>query len=124
MTVQIIEKDGRPEWAVIAYDDYRALLERSEAVADAAVYDRALAAVAAGEELVPATVVDRLLGGKNPIRVWREHRGLTQDSLARQIGITKSYLSQLEGGKRVGSAQVLQRLAAALRVDLEDLLGS
>ena len=124
MNVQIIEKDGRPEWAIIPYEDYRALLERAEAGADAAAYDRAVAAVTAGEELVPATVVDRLLGGENPIRVWREHRGLTQEALAEQVGIAKAYLSQLEGGKRAGSAQVLQRIAVALRIDVDDLIRS
>ena len=31
---QIIEKDGKPEWAVIAYDDYRRLCDDAELLAD------------------------------------------------------------------------------------------
>ncbi len=52
----------------------------------------------------------------------REHRGLTQPPLAAAASISVSYLSQLESGKRRGSAQVLAKLAAALNVDLELLL--
>jgi DNA-binding XRE family transcriptional regulator len=113
-------KEGRPEWAVIPYEEYRALLERAEATEDRASYDRALAAVAAGEEWVPAPVVDALLARENPIRVWREYRGLPQDTLAGRVGIAKAYLSQLESGKHAGSARVLRRLAVALGVEMED----
>lgn len=121
MKAQIIEKDGQPEWAILPYEEYRSLLEQAEGVADAMDFDRAQANLAAGEELVPAGLVDRLLTGEPPLRVWREHRGLTQEALAAQVGITKSYLSQLEGGKRGGSLPVLRRLATALGVDLADL---
>lgn len=124
MKAQIIEKDGQPEWAILPYEEYRSLLEQAEGVADARDFDRAQANLAAGEELVPAALVDRLLTGEPPLRVWREHRGLTQEALAAQVGITKSYLSQLEGGKRGGSLPVLRRLATALALDLEDLTGA
>ena len=36
------------------------------------------------EETVPAAVVNALLEGANPVKVWREHRALTQDVLAAQ----------------------------------------
>jgi transcriptional regulator with XRE-family HTH domain len=63
-----------------------------------------------------------LLDGDNPIRVWREHRGLSQQQLADETGISKPYLSQLESGKREASQRVIRRLARALSIDLDDLI--
>lgn len=34
MSTQVFEKDGRPEWAVLPYDEYVRLLERAEALTD------------------------------------------------------------------------------------------
>ncbi len=72
-------------------------------------------------ETVPAEIVDRLLDGENKIKVWRMHRGMTQQALADSCGISKPYVSQLEAGSRLASQGVLRKLAAALRVDLDDL---
>ncbi|MBX2997883.1 MAG: helix-turn-helix transcriptional regulator [Caldilineaceae bacterium] len=122
MKVQIIEKNGQIEWAVIPYAEYQRLLEASEMLADIQAYDLAKAEIDAGEELIPSTVVYRLLDGENPIRVWREHRGLTQQQVADQAGISKPYLSQLESGKRQGRIDMLQKIAQVLVVSLEDLV--
>lgn len=91
-------------------------------LADIQAYDEAKARVAAGEEIIPAEVTFALLEGANPIAIWRKHRNLTQQALAAQVGISKAYLSQLEAGKRTGTAEVLARLAQALRLDLDDLI--
>ena len=74
------------------------------------------------EEGVPIAIVDRLLAGDNPIRVWREYRGLGLAALAAAAGVGKGYLSQLENGERQGPVQTLKRVAAALRVSLDDLV--
>ena len=124
MSVQIIAKDGRPEWAVLPYAEYEALFEAAEMLSDMQAYDDAKARMAAGEERIPAEVTFALLDGANPIAVWRKHRRMTQQSLAAQAGISKAYLSQLEAGKRSGATEVLLRLASALRVDLDDLVYS
>ncbi|MBI9051379.1 MAG: helix-turn-helix transcriptional regulator [Anaerolineaceae bacterium] len=63
-----------------------------------------------------------MLDGENAIRVYRDYRGLTQEKLAAEVGISVPYLSQLEGGKRKGSLDVVSRVARALRVDLEKLV--
>ena len=119
MKAQFIEKNDRPEWAVVPYEDYRQLVAAKEMLDDVTAFD---AALAADEEEVPHAVVRRLIEGRSPIRVWREHRGLTQQVLAARAGIAKAYLSQLESGKRTGSSKVLAALAAALDVAMEDLL--
>jgi predicted transcriptional regulator len=92
-------------------------------LADVRDYDAAMERIAAGEELIPSEVVYALLDGGNPIRVWREFRGLSQAELAAQAGISASYLSQLESGKRDGTMEVLQGVAAALGIGLDDIAG-
>jgi DNA-binding XRE family transcriptional regulator len=122
MNVQIIEKDGNPEWAVIPFAEYERLLEQLEMAQNVRDYDEGVRQIAAGEEVVPGPVVDALLDGQNPLRVWREYRGMTQQQLADLAGISKPYLSQLESGKRTGTTEVLSNLAAALTLELDDLV--
>ena len=121
MTVQIIRRDGQPEWAVLPYAEYEALVEAAEMLADMRTYDEAKVRLADGEETVPAEVTFAILDGANPIAVWRKQRKLSQQQLAAEAGISKAYLSQLEAGKRSGTTAVLARLARALEIDLDDL---
>ncbi len=98
------------------------MMERIGELEDTRAYDEAKAELAAGEdELIPSDVVERLAAGEIPLRVWREHRGLTQQALADAVGVGKSYISQLESGNKTGSLDVLRALASALNLDLDDL---
>src|ERR1700744_2950188 len=54
------------------------------------------------------------------IRRLREERGLTQRALAQAMGISPSYVNQLESNLRPVTASVLQKLAAALGGDLAE----
>jgi transcriptional regulator with XRE-family HTH domain len=54
--------------------------------------------------------------------VWRKRRGLTEAVLAELVAIDKTYLSQMEAGRKSGTVAVLKRLAAALAVGVDDLL--
>jgi DNA-binding XRE family transcriptional regulator len=78
--------------------------------------------VVSGGEWVPGEVVDRRIAGDHPIRVWREHRGLRSQDLARQAGISSALLSEIENGKKEGSIKTLAALARAVRVELDDLV--
>jgi DNA-binding XRE family transcriptional regulator len=124
MTIQVIEKNGKPEWAVIPYEEYQRLLEESEMLEDIQDYDEARLSIANGEELIPSEVTYTILDGENPIKVWREHRGMTQQQAAEKAGISKAYLSQLESGQRKGTTQVLRSIAKALDVSLDDLVSA
>jgi DNA-binding Xre family transcriptional regulator len=109
-------KGELPDLVMIARQDYERLLDEAEDRAAAEAHARA-----AGEERVPAELVDRLIAGESPIRVWREHRKLTLDQLGAAAGLSKGYLSDLENGKRAGPVGTLQALARALGVGLDDL---
>ena len=73
------------------------------------------------QEAVPAEMVDRLIAGDNPVKVWREHRRLSQRALAARAGLNFTYLSQIETGARKGPVETMKNLAEALGVDLGDL---
>jgi transcriptional regulator with XRE-family HTH domain len=56
------------------------------------------------------------------IKEWRRHRGLTQEQLAERIGITKSYVSKIEAGKKRYDQPFLEAAAEALRCEPADLI--
>lgn len=116
MNAQIIEMDGRPAFAVVPMDEWTALLARLEDLQDIAD-----AKAAAGEETLPLEFVERRLAGVHPLKLWREHRGLTLQALADRAGCTRQMLSMIERGKTVPSVDLLARLATALGCDMDDL---
>lgn len=88
MKVQTIVKNGKPEYVVLPWDEYQGLLEALEDRADAAALTRFAERLARGEEeTLPAAMVDRLLAGESPLRMWREHRGFTQSQLGEAAGV-------------------------------------
>ncbi|MGB5562802.1 MAG: helix-turn-helix transcriptional regulator [Sedimenticolaceae bacterium] len=124
MTVQIIKNNGQPEYAVVPIADYEELLKKAEMLDDVAAYDRAKAELANGEdELVPAELADAILDGKNPVKIWRQYRELSQVELSGRIGKSQAYLAQIENGKREGTIAVYRAIAQALNVDLDDIVG-
>jgi DNA-binding XRE family transcriptional regulator len=73
------------------------------------------------QEKVPAEVVNRLIAGESPIKVWREYRGLSQRALAARAGLNFAYLSQIETGTRKGPTETMKKIAAALDLEFTDL---
>lgn len=123
MSVQVICQNGKPEYAVLPYPDYLLLVEQAEMLEDVHSYDEAKNSIANGnEELIPASIVNALADGENPIKVWREYRELTQQKVAEEIGISIPYVSQLETNKRKASIDVIKKLAILLNVDIDDLV--
>jgi hypothetical protein len=115
---QFLETPGGERLVVLPESEYRQLLA---AASDEALYDAAQARLSEDPERIPAEVVQALIAGDNPIRVWRQHRGLTLAALASAGGLSPAYLSQLETGKRQGTVDALRRLAQALALELRDL---
>ncbi|MDD5370963.1 MAG: helix-turn-helix transcriptional regulator, partial [Anaerolineaceae bacterium] len=121
--IQVIERNGKPEWAVLPYRVYLKLLGQAETLQDTLAYDRIKAAVERGEEeTVSAEVAFALALGDNPVRVWREHAKLSQRQVAQACGISLPFLSQIETGKRNPSTKVVVSLAQALHVTVDDLI--
>lgn len=57
------------------------------------------------------------------LRNLRELRGYTQKQLAKSCGLTESWISHYESGRRKPSLDNLIKLANALRVTLDELVG-
>lgn len=51
--------------------------------------------------------------GRN-VRAARKEKGWTQEQLAFEAGIKRAYLSEIEGGKRNPTLDVVEKIAAAL----------
>ena len=123
MNVQIIEKNGKPEWAVIPFSEYKKLQEALEDAEDIKDIEEHLKAIQEGKEItVPGEVTFAILDGISPIRAWREHRQIKMNELAKNIGISASYLSQIENCKRNPTIDTLKTIAKELKIELEMLI--
>ncbi len=56
------------------------------------------------------------------MRVYRELRGLSVSELARQSGVNRVQIMDIESGRKTGSVATVAKLARALRVDVDDLV--
>ena len=56
------------------------------------------------------------------LQALRRDKGLTQEELSARAKIHQTYLSGVERGIRNPSALVMQRIAAGLGADIEDLV--
>ncbi len=108
--------------------DFEMLLEAVEDAEDIAALEEAEARVKElGEKVAHANylsvdLVERLLAGEHPLRIWREHRCLTQADLADKACLARSYLAEIEGHKKPGSLDAYRKLANALGLTVDDLL--
>ncbi len=56
------------------------------------------------------------------LKAFRVKRGLSQEALAKQAGISRGYLLRLEAGRQDPTVGMLEKLAKALKVKLGRLL--
>ncbi len=106
----------------IPREEYDRLCLAAVELADLQAYDRAMAGLAAGkDELIPEPYASRLIEGENPLRVYRDLRGLTQIALAERAGVNRVTVAEIETGRKQGSVVTLRKLADALGIGLDDL---
>ena len=111
------------ETVTIPRDEFERLVAIAEDKADEEAVRTFDAALARGEEeLVPAEIVDRLLRGEHPVKVWREYRGFTQTALAAASGVHRVVVADIESGRKRGSLDAHLELARALGLLVDDLI--
>lgn len=98
MKYDLLHIQGKP-YVLVPLHDYRAMTEGGNS---SDLPDEILDALAARQE--------------SPVKILRKFRGLTQADLARQAGISRPYLTELETGKKEGSVRAIKGLAQALGV--------
>jgi DNA-binding XRE family transcriptional regulator len=101
MSIQVIMRDGVPEYAVLPWDEYQALLSASAQ----------RVAVPAGSDASVA------LPRFSELSVMREAKGISQEALARSVGISPSYLSLIESGERDPGEAIRRSLARAMEIE-------
>jgi DNA-binding XRE family transcriptional regulator len=90
-----------------------------ENILDILEFDKAKSA---NEETFPLEIVERLLEGESPLRVFREYRGYTQVQVSKKVGLTQATIAELEKGEQKGSIYTWKALASTLDVDIVDLV--
>ncbi|WP_166359209.1 helix-turn-helix domain-containing protein [Pseudomonas akapageensis] len=99
--VQIINgPDGKPAFVVIPYEQY--IAQQVEA------------------DLIPHQVVSRIVDGATPIRAWREHLNLTQDEVAKRMGISQPAFAQQEAVNKPRRA-TREKIARAFGIKADQL---
>jgi len=110
---------SREAWLELlaALDD----VEDRAAVAERRAKERAFGKETLRPSYLTTSEAMRLLDGENPVRLWREKRGLSQRALATEAKIGNSYLAEIETGKKPGSDHAYRKLASVLDVLPDDL---
>lgn len=96
MSVQVIMREGAPEYAVLPWAEYQALLQ------------------AAGQAVAPAA--EAASSPLSRLAELREAKGMSQADLARAVGISPHYLGLIESGEREPDGAILRSLARVLEV--------
>jgi DNA-binding XRE family transcriptional regulator len=121
MRIETVTRRGK-EFAVIPVAALQKLMEDAEMLADVKAYDAAKARLEAGkDELIPLEITERRLRGEPALHIWREHRKLTQEKLAKKAKVSRALIAAIETGRKTGSVATWKRLGAALDVSWEQL---
>ena len=105
------------ETVTITRQEYDALLERNSELEDA------LAAMQADDGVrVPHQVALAIINGERPMAAYRKHQGVTLQYLSEKTELAVSYLSEIERGRKAGSAAALSRIANALDTTIDVLV--
>lgn len=74
------------------------------------------------QESVSSEFVKRMMEGEALLKLWREHRGLTQVALSNASGVNRVQIADIESGGKTGSVTTLKKLADALSINIDDLV--
>lgn len=116
---QTIYNGKQAEFVVLPVSEYKKMLSLIETIQDIHEIENS---IQSNSESFPIEVVRSLADGVNPIKIYREYRGISQTTLAKKVNVSKQYISQLETKVRVGTPQLLKSIAKVLKIDLEDLI--
>ena len=107
------DAQGEAQHAILPWDQFQELMQTAKAGEPAAQI---------GELQLPPRVSRGIAEGQHPVRAWREYRNLNRGQLAAVVGISRAYLTQIEGGERTGTLEVMARIARALGCRIEQLI--
>ncbi|WP_397459435.1 multiprotein-bridging factor 1 family protein [Pseudomonas asplenii] len=107
MDLQIITRDGEPEYAVLPWAQYQSLLKA------AGLHSQSSSPTSSD---TPPAQASADMPTFDQLRSLREAKGLAIEVLARTVGISPSYLGLIESGEREPDAAIRRSLAWELGV--------
>ena len=121
MTIEKTIRHGKA-FAVLPIEELQRLIEDAEMLADVKAYDAVKAHLERGdEELIPLEITERRLSGESTVKIWREHRGITKEELAKAANVSRTMIAAIEAKYKKGGIGTLKKLEVALKVDLDHL---
>ena len=105
MGIQVISRDGQPEYAVVPWAQYQALLKAA---------GQAPAEVVVEEE--QGSAASAPLPAFSEVAQIRQAKGIAPEQLARNVGVSPAYLAMIESGERQPDAAIRRALAWHLGV--------
>jgi len=121
MRIEKITRHGK-QLGILPMDELKRLLDDAEMLADVRAFDAAKARLERGEdEPIPLEITERRIAGESAVKIWREHRGLTQEGLAKASKVSRSMIAAIEAKHKTGAVATLKKLAVALKIDLDHL---
>ncbi len=100
MKYDLLHIQGKP-YVLVPLHDYRSLTNAQD------------------DDNLPEDILDRLTAQEeSPVKILRKHRGMTQAELAREAGISRPYLTEIETGKKDGSIRAMKSVAQVLGVNV------
>ncbi len=102
---QIIEDEGKPIFVLVPFSEYVKLIEQN---------DRDIT--------IPHQVVEaHILKGKSLLAAWRDYKNITQNEMAKIIGISQPAYSQMERADANLRKSTLENIASALGISVLQL---
>ena len=120
---QIIKYDGIPVAAIIPYNDYQQFLDWiADQAGEDILSDEEYEAVVNEKNTIPHEVVSAMVRGRmSLIRAWREYLNLTQEEVAKRMGVTQPVYARMESGKTTTRLSSLKKIAKAFDINHEQL---
>lgn len=105
MGIQVISRDGQPEYAVVPWEQYQALLKAA-----------GQAPVEANLSEAQDSTASAPLPAFGEVAQIRQAKGIAPELLARNVGVSPAYLAMIESGERLPDAAIRRALAWHLGV--------
>lgn len=117
----IVEQNHRTH-VVLPIADYEALLEHVDRAEHAANDISMSTPKANGNGYIPTEVVQRIIDGEPPVRVWREYRELTVDELASAANVSKDLVIEVETKSHANGLDTVKAVAEAMDIEVSLLV--
>ncbi|MBA1205278.1 helix-turn-helix transcriptional regulator [Pseudomonas capeferrum] len=112
MDIQVISRDGEPEYAVVPWEHYQALLKAAGHSITSSVQP-----VPQSSDNSTGQGARVGLPSLGELPALRQAKGVTPEQLARSVGISPAYLAMIESGERQPDAAIRRSLAWEVGVD-------